>query len=183
MRIGDFVWLDWANVPGLLDYLGLLLAIVGFGIAIGQLVRSRSALDAAEQTLSSARRALISNQLIAVLPAFEEIAAQLGAAVTNDSRPQAETALDRFQYRQRETLALLQTLPPEYQGIVPALERAGARARAAHSNLFSSPHETTAQRVGDALSDVRSVAYEIRTVEVMLRNHVPTTQIGGRSAQ
>lgn len=182
MRIGDFVWLDWANVPGLLDYLGLLLGIVGFAIAIGQLVRSRSALVAAEDALNSARSALTSNQLIAVLPAFEEISAQLTAAVQGDIPQQAETALDRFRYRQQEAEALLIGMPSQFHAILPNLRRAGIRVDRAHADLFTNLDQPTAQRVGSALTEVRGIAHEIRTLEVMLRNQLPIAQVGNRSA-
>lgn len=174
MQFGDWVVLDWSNVPGLFDWFGLALAVAGFWIAIRQLQKSRSALVAAEETLKSAKVSFSTNQLIGVLPAFEEISNQLNVAVRDDLAGIAEVSLVRFQLKRSEALALMRLLPERHQTLIPSFNRVGNVAQTAYSNLFSGTLESTADRVGLAARDLQNLVYEIRTEQTNLLHAVPT---------
>ena len=93
MQIGDWRWLDLGNVPGVLDWVAFILGTIGMAVALVQLFKSRGALAAAKQALDDARRGLVRDQLLQVLPRFTEISASLDDAIRADSRELAQKAL------------------------------------------------------------------------------------------
>ncbi|MFC0678329.1 hypothetical protein ACFFGH_10805 [Lysobacter korlensis] len=107
MKIGDWQWLDFENVPGVLDWTAFVLGALGIGFAIYQLTRSRNALTAARDALVSTRKSLVKNQLVAVLPRLEEIDHALDDALVADDREGAGSALVRYRYFTAEVSALL----------------------------------------------------------------------------
>ena len=70
---GEFAWVDFSNVPGFLDWVAFCFGAAGIGFTVVQLARSRGALKAAATALRETRATLIRNQLVSVLPGFEEI--------------------------------------------------------------------------------------------------------------
>lgn len=178
MRWGDWQWVDNTNIPGWLDWIAFVLGGIGLVAALVQLFRSRGALEAAAEALKTTRRALISNQLLAVLPAFEEIANSLPAAVHADNRVLTGELLLRFEYRVQESLAMLEALDPQFHSAIPTLKTGAQQARTAHTNLYYAlTTETTEQRVGKVPAQIVLVALELKALETRLRHNVPAAGV------
>lgn len=174
MTIGDWEWLDWANVPGLLDWIGFVLGGAGLAFAVVQLTRSRSALTAAEQALDEAREGLIRDQVIAILPTFGELAESLMNAADADSREVAKRVLLRFTVSAREAEVLLGSRAKRHPDAIRELSDARRAAIFAIDRLHNEHSQTTSQRLGDAAGAIHSVAATLSGVRAMIRNEIGT---------
>ncbi|MBN7792507.1 hypothetical protein [Microbacterium esteraromaticum] len=172
MFIGGWQWLDWTNIPGLLDWLGFILGGVGIGFALHQLYSSRGALAAAKAALDEARQSLIRDQIIVLLPAFTEISAALTAAMDENSRPIAQQLLQRFNEKANEAQALLENHSTQYGEAIKELSDARVAVMGAIDRLYSAPSQSTAQRVRPALAHVGSVAATLQGVLILIRNEI-----------
>lgn len=172
MQIGDWRWLDFGNVPGVLDWVAFILGTIGMGVALVQLFKSRGALAAAKKALDDARRGLVRDQLLQVLPRFTEISASLDDAIRADSRELAQKALGRFSEHAAEAAALLEEQRSSHAPVLDKLRRASAAAANARSRLFEVEGETTGQRVGVAADHVRDIGTTLIGVSVKVGNEV-----------
>lgn len=178
MFIGEWQWLDFANIPGVLDWIGFVVGGIGLGFALFQLASSRSALTAAKEALEGARVSLIRDHLLGLLPAFNEMAASLMDAINADSREVAGRILQRFMESASEAEALLATHVEQHPAAIEVLTEARVAAAKAIDRLYQAPDQTTSQRVGAAASALRSAATTLAAVRVSIRN-----EIGSGNAQ
>ncbi|WDG17490.1 hypothetical protein [Microbacterium sp. Clip185] len=170
MRLGEWVWLDLANVPGVLDWVAFVLGGAGIGFTIWQLLRSRSALVAAQKALEHTQSVLIRNQLLAVLPPFSELSDRLDAAMRSNSREEAEQALSRFCYQSSEAAALLKNSGLDHTEIVQKMVVTTRAAQVARAGLFDNEEMTVADIVGIAATTIRDLGPEVHGVAVVIRN-------------
>ncbi|MGW9168420.1 hypothetical protein [Agromyces sp. NPDC055658] len=170
MYIGEFQWLDFTNVPGLLDWVAFVLGGLGIGFTIVQLTRSKGALKAAEQALESTRASLVRNQLVAVLPAFEEISREIDGALEADDRKRMAEALHRFSYRAVEVVVLLKSSNAGFEDLANEIANEGSDASEARGKLYGEPTATVDELVGTTASQIRLLAPRISGVAVSIRN-------------
>lgn len=163
-------WVDPTNVPGYLDWVAFILGAAGIGVALWQLFRARGALAAARQAYEVARVSATRDQLLRVLPRFEEIEISLENAMTEDSRPAAGTVLQRFNQIASEAGALLRSYSNGHTDAVADLGRAAASARLARAKLYGDLHLTTAEIVDGAAAQIRTVSSALSAAEVMIRS-------------
>ncbi|GAA2910603.1 ATP/maltotriose-dependent transcriptional regulator MalT [Microbacterium keratanolyticum] len=172
MYIGDWHWLDFANIPGMLDWIGFVLGGLGIVVALVQLYKSRGALQAAKNALDEARNGLVRDQIIVLLPSFSEIASSLTGAMHADSREAAVDVLQRFSERASEAEQLLTNRGTLHEEAVRELSDARAAAAKAIDRLYRKPDMTTAERVGTAATKIRAVAVTLNAIHVLVRNEI-----------
>lgn len=170
MYLGDWRLVDLNAAPTLLDWVAFVLGGLGIGFTIWQLLRSKGALKAARDELNRTRSTLIKNQLLAVLPGFEEILVNLEQSIRDDARDQANAQLTRFAYHSQEAAELLKGSSEEFTSMVETLVEAAQTATRARSSLFGSPNRTTSQLIGQPMGDFRLLVTEIRGLSVSIRN-------------
>lgn len=170
MSTRPFAWIDLANVPGLLDWAGIGLGIVGFGLTLFQLFRSRGALNAAANALRDTRATLIKNQLMAVLPVFEEISSTLDGALGKRDRDELQQTLGRFSNRAEESAALLTDSTEVFATFVQALISVSDEASEARSALFLDETTSVAEIAGPVASRIRELAPKIVGVQITIKN-------------
>jgi hypothetical protein len=171
MTISAFAWVDRANVPGVLDWWAFVLGGLGIGFTIWQLLRSRSALDAARNALNETQSLLVANQALFALPVFQEISDSIDLALSEESRTDLQRAFGRFAIRASEISSLLRALDrAEYQNIVDRLDDVSAEVGASRANLFASPDETCHTLGGEAASSVRELAISLNGLAVTIKN-------------
>lgn len=170
MYLGDWRWVDPSAAPNWLDWVAFVLGGAGITFTIVQLLRSKGALEAARDELNRTRSTLIKNQLLAVLPGFEEILVNLDQSIQNDDREQANIQLTRFAYHSQEAAELLKSSSEEFESMVVTLANSARNATLARSALFESPGQTTAQLLGEHTGDFRLLVTDIRALSVSIRN-------------
>lgn len=176
MYLWEWQWVDGANIPGGLDWIAFILGGVGIGFTVVQLVRSKSALDSAKDALDLTRATLVRNQLVAILPVFEEIALGVDVAIRMNDRREAELVLGRFCHRAAETVQLIEADEIAAIEITAALKSATALAVRAHGALFHrDPEVTTAEIIRDASAAIREVSHDLQSFAVRVRNEVGGT--------
>lgn len=163
-------WIDFSNVPGLLDWVAFLLGALGIGFTVIQLFRSRGALKSAAAALQNTRDTLIRNQLVSVLPAFEEISKSIDAALTSKNRTQLQEGFARFTFRAHEAVSLLNSSTNEFETIVEEILSVAESASTARSSLYSDATTPLDILVGDAASSVRNLAPRVSGAAVSIRN-------------
>jgi hypothetical protein len=167
---GEFAWIDYSNVPGLMDWVAFSLGAAGIGFTVVQLARSRGALKAAAKALSETRATLIRNQLVSVLPAFEEISKSIDAALGSKNREQLQEGFGRFSFRAHEAVSLLNASTTEFELLVEEILNAAESASTARSNLYSDATSALEVLVGDAASSIRNLAPRVSGAAVSIRN-------------
>lgn len=170
MYLGSWQWVDLNAVPTLLDWVAFVLGGAGIAFTIVQLLRSKGALNAARNELNRTRSTLIKNQLLAVLPGFEEILFNLDQSIRDNDREQADIQLTRLAYHSQEAAELLKGNSEDFAPMVDTLIDAAQTATTSRSALFGSPNKTTAQLVGQPIGEFRLLVTEIRGLSVSIRN-------------
>lgn len=166
----EFAWVDVSNVPGVLDWVAFILGAAGIGFTVIQLARSKGALKAAAEALSETRGTLIRNQLVSVLPAFEEISKSIDSALDAKSRDRLQEGFERFTFRAHEAVALLHASTTEFSGLVDEIMKAAESASGARSDLYGDATTPLDTLVGDAASSIRKLAPRISGAAVSIRN-------------
>lgn len=144
MQMGDWRWVDVNAAPTMLDWIAFVLGGAGIAFTIVQLLRSKGALQAARDELNRTRSTLMKNQLLAVLPGFEEILVTLEQAIRDNNRDLADEQLTRFAYRSQEAAELLKGSSEEFTPMVDSLIEAARNATTTRSSLFGGRNKTTA---------------------------------------
>jgi hypothetical protein len=165
-------YVDFNNVPGVLDWLAFILGGLGIGFTVVQLIRSRGALKAAAKALTDTRSTLIKNQLLSTLPAFEEISAVVDNALSTDpDRDPMQQALTRFCLHAQEAASLLKSSTNgQFDEVIREIVGTADEASQARAGLFSNVGATIHDIAGDAATSIRNLAPKIRGVAVDIRN-------------
>lgn len=166
------MWYDLANVPGVLDWIAFVLGTLGIGFTVIQLLRSRSALKAAELALIETRDILIQNQLGSVLPGFEEISNSINASLAADvkDRWQVEAGFGRFVSHGHEAIALLSDSTSDFASLIRSIETSIRLVSKARSSIFTDTTTPLEELVGEAATSVRDLAPKLKGAAVSIRN-------------
>lgn len=144
VNIGGWQWLDYTNVPGMLDWiafgsgvLGLALGLGGIAFTIYQICKSRSALEAAKDALETTRSTLIKNQLASILPRFEATLNLIENAINTDQRDILQLHLLSLRKDAIESISLLELSNDGPQDDAKELKSVASISQDMHSSLFS----------------------------------------------
>ncbi|MGU3411943.1 hypothetical protein ACLBWP_17725 [Microbacterium sp. M1A1_1b] len=99
--------LDTSAAPGWADWLGLVLTVVGFLVAIIQATRARRVAAAASEALARAEKRLHMDALFALPASLADTRGELNWAEANDDMSVARFALLRLHNRSSEALLLV----------------------------------------------------------------------------
>lgn len=176
MYIGNWQWIDFGSAPSPVDWLAFILGGTGILFTIAQLLRSKGALKAARNELERTRAMLIKNQLVAVLPGFEELMTNLDRSIRHDDRLQLEDHLHRFAYHAYEAAALLTESSPEYHEIAQEVIEGGNFAMEAKSLLYGSPGVIAEELLGQKADQLRQLVLRLHGLAVSIRNDPGSTQ-------
>jgi hypothetical protein len=148
--------------PGWLDYLSLVLAVVGFIIAICQLSQTRTSLEAATEALSIAQDTLSQKALAAVQAQIQTVAADLTFSVMYNNEEVAHRALVRYGLLAREAAEILDNLDPVgNKSLIQKLKATSTRATAAKTAVMAVGSAGSSTTVADA---AEMVSNEIENV-------------------
>jgi hypothetical protein len=164
------MWVDVTNVPGVLDWWAFCLGALGIGFTVVQLFRSSGALKSAAKALRETRSTLIRNQLMSILPGFEEISKSVDSALRDDDRQALQEAIGRFAFRAHESAALLQDSTTDYAPLIFDILRVAEAASSARTLLFSDLDTPLGELVGEVTSDIRGLAPKVSGASVAIRN-------------
>lgn len=176
MYVNDWKWLDFASVPGVLDWLGFVLGGLGIGFTIWQLLKSESAYKAAQEALEETRDKLVRNQLVAELPEFRKILDLIDADAASGNRDSLSDSLYSFAFISRATISLLNETPGDFLELVSSLRKAAGSAMDIRSKLYEPLEITTAQLLRSSDQDLRQVVLEIHELSVTMRNDLGSSK-------
>ncbi len=101
MKWYDLGWVEWLNV------VGFVITIVGFAFAFWQILKTRSAAEAAGQAAVITQRQLASNQLLILIPQLRWLSGELDAAIEADDAQLARRHLDSWRWQASHVHGLL----------------------------------------------------------------------------
>lgn len=170
MYIGNWHWMDPGSVPGPLDWVAFLIGGAGIGFTIYQLLRSRSALEAARQALVSTRASLIRNQLVEVLPQFQTTMTEIDRSLrAEDYRDQLDLHLERLIRYSRETVELIDSCGEDLGQATYEVVSVLQAAESMRSRLYRRPGDTS-EDLTWPLRSLRSAVSRLHSLTVRLRN-------------
>lgn len=176
MYIGSWQWVDFGNIPSVLDYVGFLIGGAGIGFTVVQLMKSRSALDAAAKALKDTRGTLMQNQLLAILPRFKDVYSRLDKAIELDQRNEVESALSHYCGLAGEAIVLMQSSVPTFDVEQGFLKSSVDIVSAVRSLLYSDRLTDLRDLVESAATSIREIEQKVVAVTVTVQNDA------GRSA-
>ncbi|UXN23927.1 hypothetical protein N8D74_10055 [Curtobacterium flaccumfaciens] len=159
---------DGEAQPGWFDWLGIALAVIGFGIGWWQLHKTTDAAEVATTALAKARKKLVFDQLAAVQGQVSSVIADLDFAIDSNDREVAHRALLRFSYAASEIRALLAAVDEEFGDYFDLTERFASSSGTAldvKANIVGRPSPDIARLA-------KAVTKEIRSVSVSLDNEI-----------
>lgn len=178
VNIGGWQWLDYTNVPGVLDWvafvsgvLGLLLGLGGIAFTICQISKSRGALEAAKDALETTRSTLIKNQLASILPRFEATLNLIENAINADQRNVLQVHLLSLRKDAIESIRLLELSDGGPTESVNHLQSVANISADMHSTLFSDEAlviglknltATNLLSLHEAIPNLHDIAVELR---------------------
>lgn len=151
------MWYDPTAAPGWHDWLGLVLTVIGFWVAIVQLRKTRSASVEAARELSRAREKLNADQLSANVAQLQLVGTDLDFAIWNNDAEVAHRSLVRFNYLANEVVALLDNHPGDNAELAERLKQAASDAREAKAEIVSTKRPDVvrvAKAVGRAVTEL-----------------------------
>ncbi|KAM9866294.1 MAG: hypothetical protein ACTHZ9_09245 [Leucobacter sp.] len=163
-------WVDFSATPSLLDWSAFLLGGLGIGFTIFQLMRSKGALVAARKELERTRTTLIKNQLLSVLPGFEELMASIDDAVRVGDRQELSSQLQRFAYRAAEAAALLEASSSGFSDLIERINGEARNALEARSRLYGSPDTQLEELVRASVDELQVLVMDVKGIAVSIRN-------------
>lgn len=170
MYIGNWQWLDFALVPGWLDWVAFVLGGAGIGFTILQLLRSKGALESARRALVTTQSTLIKNQLLGILPKFSELSHAVDVALDLPDRSRMDEALERFCLSASEAATLLEVSYKDFGNVVSEILDVVNEASEARSGLFGNREVELRDIAGAAASSIRNLAPRISGITASIRN-------------
>lgn len=165
-------WFDSAVSPGWFDWLGLVVALLGFGFTIWQVAKTRNASVAANDALKGAQRVLTSNTLQSVVTQFQLVVGDLDRAIDVDHSEMAHRALVRYAHLARETRTLLDGHENDYADLKQRLWDSSELALDVKQRIVAAANPDIG-RLAKAISrDVNAVSIEMTEVVSTLRNNL-----------
>lgn len=162
-------WFDGSVAPGWLDYVGLLVALVGFGIAIWQIAAARKENSKTRAALELAQKQLSQRALMNVIPQVQSVVDDLGFAMPNNDVEVAKRSLVRFALVAREGEALLAGLAADYGQVRADLKRASEVATKAKAQIASQATPDVTALAKSASRAIDSVHQELTSIVATVR--------------
>ncbi|GAA1565598.1 hypothetical protein [Leucobacter aridicollis] len=170
MIFNSWKWIDLSAIPGPLDWAGFVLGGLGIGFTIYQLMKSKGALNAAREELERTRATLIKNQLLSVLPGFEELMDRIDDAVRTGNREELSTQFQKFAYRLAEAIPLLESGSTSFSSLIESMKSEITKALEARSSLYGSPDTPVDELVRVNVDSLQILVTQIKTTTVSVRN-------------
>lgn len=168
------------TLPGFFEWAGFGLGALGIAFTIFQLYRSGSLLKKAAETFDEARTNLIRNQVVSVMPFFEEISKNIDDALDTESRDFLIAGLRRFSLRGSETAALLRASSDKFTTLADEIVSVVREANKAQSDLFGDRTSSLAFIASDAASSIRNLSSKIHGASVWFRNDIGKAKLDAR---
>lgn len=147
MNLGD--WLGMA---------GLTVSVIGFGVAIWQLVRTANASVATRKAVERTEKRMALNHLLVLLPQFRILENDLDRAAEDNDRQLARRALVSYAHFASEVAAILQGQDRVEQSLLVDLKSSAREASTAKATLINaSASENTKELtrfIRDRMSDL-----------------------------
>ncbi|WP_139195358.1 hypothetical protein [Curtobacterium sp. MCBA15_001] len=142
---------DAHSAPGWADWLGLLLTVVGFAIAIIQATRARRAASAASEALTKAEQRLRLDALFAFPASLADARGELNWAEAHDDQAVARFALLRLHSRSSEALLLVDD---ETFDVLDQKKLARLLRKVIKNSLYAKDQLGEGESVAEILTDV-----------------------------
>lgn len=151
----------WAGTG--FSVIGLAVSVAGFWLAIAQIRKTRSSVEAAAAAIARTERHLVINHLLIVLSQLPQLEEELHRAVVAADADAASASLARWRYVGAEVLGILSAGRLSDAGFEAALRDSVAQSVAARGGLLRSkqPVETTTRKVRAVMSDVVAQSAEL----------------------
>ena len=169
MRVNFY---DAASAPGWHDYLGLLLGVVGFGIAIWQIIVARKESTKARLALEQAQRHLSQNALMSLVPQLQTISHDLDFALPAGNIEVAKRALVRFGLLASEAEALLVSIPGDHTALKNRFRRHAIQATRVKGEIVSIVDPDLTHLAKTVAVAIESLNKDLAGVVSSLRNTV-----------
>ena len=153
--------LDVNAAPGWHDWLGIGLTVLGFGVAIVQLRKTKKATIAASDELRKARLKLSGDQLSALVPQIQTITSDLDFAILSNDREVAHRALLRFSYLATEAISLLNNLDSDHSELQDRLTETASDALDAKSSILGRPNADVARNAKVVTRKIEKLTVEV----------------------
>lgn len=180
MHAGVSSWVDTTSVPGIFDLIAFIVTAIGIGIALRQLFKSRSAIEAAQETFETTRSTLIRNQLIAVLPRFETNMGNLNRAMRDEQREIVVSELTRFGSDISEALVLLRAHSSDYEDVAKQMESARQFAGDAIHYLYGESETEIAVLIRAEVAPLRELVTLVRGMQTQIQHDPGKSHVNGR---
>jgi len=163
---------DASVAPGWFDYVGLGVSLIGFGVAIRQIYKTRGASEAATKALLSAQKSLISNTLLSVVTQFQLVVADLDQAMSSNHGDMAHRALVRYGHLARETRSLLDEKSREYDDLKTRLWDSSEVALDVKEKIVQAKSPDIGRLAKQISREINTVSLEMTEVVANLRHQV-----------
>ena len=150
---------DWIGVAG------LVVSVVGFVIAIWQLVRTANATKATKEAVERSEKRMAINHLLVLLPQFRLIENDLDVAAQDDDKGLARRSLVAYAHFAAEVATILQNQDRVDQTLITDLRTSATQASQAKATLIDSPSgKNTKQLTKDIREKISGLSVHIGTL-------------------
>lgn len=146
---------DWLGIAG------LVVSVVGFAVAIWQLVRTANASVATKKAIEATARRMSVNHLLVLLPQLRMIEHDLDAAMADDDRRLAIRALGNFSHTASQVASLLEGEGDAVDAeLIAKLRQSAGEAGKAKSAIVTgrAAVKTVAKSAAEGITDVAAHA-------------------------
>jgi methyl-accepting chemotaxis protein len=165
-------YIDGDSAPGWFDYVGLLITIGGFALAVCKIRAARKATTKATNALQAAQHNLSRMSLVAVIPQFHAVANDLSHVVPAHDSEGTQRALLRFVMTVGEVRGLLSSFDEDHSDLSQRLGKASDRAKRVKGDLASIASPDVVTLTKHARSDIDKIAEELTQLASTMRNTI-----------
>jgi len=169
-------WWSADPAPGWADYIGLLLTVVGFSIALIQLRRTKKAAEAAKTAadgvVAEAQSALSQRALMTLSSQIQLVVEDLDYAVSHGDVQVGRRALVRFGHLAAEAGELTKHRDQDGEGLADALSTTSRKATEAKGLLMSRAAPNIKVLVGAVALEISDLSNQLTAISTSLRNTV-----------
>lgn len=161
------------------DYLGiagLAVSVIGFGVAIWQLIRTANATSATRKAIERTEKRMALNHLLILLPQFRILESDLDRAAEDDDRPAARTALVSYAHFAAEVATILKSQIASDQTLVVDLQASSREASLVKASLIDSPEERNTREL------TKGIREQMSNLSVHIGSLATTYQISSNEA-
>jgi hypothetical protein len=146
--------IQWLTDVG--AWLGLPLTVVGFALAIWQIVKTRTAAKAAETAANRATAAMSESFLLVLLPQLHKVESDLDSAVDRGERHLAANHMSQWRWQAGQLRGLLEPSDPASKKIAKSIQTSITLAASAKIDALDPqlPLSDVSRPVQDAIAAV-----------------------------